>query len=164
MSKRSKAEDPWNDLSLAWPEDSGPDPRIRGDFVVYSSDKKSDPTDPFGDTLSWSEDHNTLKSAINAYKKRIRRPETQECDIQLNLKFGGHYMTIKEPIRPSFPETYIYLTRWRRGGAFVESYHLNEIKFSERNHGKRTDELHRTADTPGLMSHYVEEAKKRQKK
>lgn len=166
MSKRSKPEesDIWKNLKEEWSEERGPDPRIQSfTFSVESQDELSNPNDPYAPLPNshWSKSFKTLKDAIAAYEKRIKRPETKECDIRLHMAFGGYWRSIKEPFHPNFSETYIYLVRWRADGAFVESYHLNESKFGERNHGKVSDELTRLKTVPGLMSYWIAEAEKR---
>lgn len=167
-TKRSQPEqDIWKNLREEWPDDAkGPDPRVqRFSFLVESQDELSDPADPYGPLPDsfWSQPFKTLKTAIAAYEKRIKRPQTKECDIKLHMLFGGYWRSIKEVFHPNFSETYIYLVRWRSDGAFLESYHLNESKFGERNHGKAFHELPQLEAVPGLMSHWVAEAEKKKK-
>jgi hypothetical protein len=171
MNGKYKEGDLWTDAGVFWPEDApGPDPRVRAfKFVVSSWDYLDDVKDPFGETVDkmWDKEYKTAQAAINAYHNRLKRKETQRCDIQMNLKYGSIFQqVVSTPIprlSPMFSGTvYIYLARWRADGAFVETYHTNERKFSERNHKRRTDELDRTCDTPGLMEHYVKKKKLKQ--
>lgn len=163
MTKRktSKDCDIWDDWRELW-EGKGPDPRIQPlVFYVKSRDDFIAPSEPF-ETMEgeWSDTFNTMKKAMTAYKKRMKRTKTKQCDIQLHLKFGGAWQIAHKIPRPHFPETWIYLVRWRADGAFLESYHTNTSKFGERDHGRRTNELQNMTKTPGLLSHWVKRAKK----
>ena len=169
MSKRKEPEaDEWKDLSQKW-TGKGPDPRIQpASFSVISYDTLFDPTDPFSEGTDgkgyWQKAFKTFEAARKAYEKRIRRAETKQCDIQMHMRLCGYYQYFQEVYRPSFSETYIYLVRWRQDGAFLESYHINESRFGERNTKQRADELQRP-NQPGLLSywekkHEEEKAKK----
>lgn len=166
-----KASNIWTDYRADWlddPQARGPDPRIRNAiFVVYSRDALTDLGDAFADCVSdgideYTECFETLAAAKNAYETRIRRQKTKQCDIQLHLTFGSVFFRLNcdRPLVPQFSETYIYLVRWRADGAFLESYHINESRFGERQDDVRTDELSRTTKRPGLMAYYVQEHEK----
>jgi hypothetical protein len=111
----------------------------------------------------WSGSAKTLEGARKMYQTRIMRPATVECDLQMRITFGGHYYTIDTPFRPQFSTAYIYLARWRKDGAFMESYHINDSKFAER--PEERNELDKNTRNPGLLSHWsaLEQAKKKAK-
>jgi len=156
MSKRKEPElNEWNNLREKW-TGRGPDPRIQlAVFSVRSYDKLYDPTDPFAEATvdSWEKEFKTIAAATKAYQKRIERPQTKQCDIMMHMKYGGYFQYFDEPFRPTFFQTYVYLVRWREDGAFLESYHINESKFGERNTNQATDELERR-NNPGLLSYW----------
>lgn len=161
--KKYKEGDLWTDAREHWPEDArGPDPRVRSfRFVVNSWNYLDDVTDPFSDNTKkmWCKTFKTAQAAFNAYHARVKRDETQRCEVCMRIEYGCIWQTAPKVPMPMFGgETFVYLIRWRADGAFTETYHVNERKFGERS--KRcVDELSRTRDTPGLMTHYVKKAK-----
>lgn len=142
----------------------GPDARITSArFIVTSYGELLDPSQPFAGSKkgAWQRVYASFKAAKGAYERRIVRECTQECSIELRLKFGTGLFSIGEI---PFNETYICLVRWRSDGAFLESYHVNEAKFAERDHGRRTDELVRIRGVPGRRSAYIKWQEERAKK
>lgn len=148
----------WKNKGEYWPNDNGPDPRMSFTFTVFSRDAHqldfNSMRIPNGE---WSDSAKTLESAYKLYQKRIQRPETVECDLQMCIEFGGYLRKLEEPIVPQFSSSYIFIARWRKDGAFIESYHMNDIVFAER-------EPEQNIREPGLLSHWIEAAAKRQKK
>lgn len=160
--KEEKEDDVWNNLRLFWEKD-GPDPRLREPiFTVYSTDSYTNPAEIYAPEPEdvYAKNFSTIKGAMSCYRTRIERPKTQSCDIQLQMGFGGFYQSARAKVFcPNFHTTYIYLVRWRLDGAFVESYHVNESKFGERETDKVCDELQRTKNVPGLMSYWENKSK-----
>jgi hypothetical protein len=149
----------WKNLSDQWPNDQGPDPRMSFDFTVDSRDVHLDFKDQSIPPGEWTGQANTLEDAHGMYCKRIQRPQTLECDIQMKIQFGGHFRRMDGPMTPQFNTAYIYVARWRKDGAFMESYHVNQSKFAER--GSEQNELDRSTVHPGLMLHWIQLAKER---
>lgn len=162
--KRGASEDDddvWKNYKLFW-SGNGPDPRISGiGYTVYSRDEHQDPHNLFPSTKGeFSASFKTLEAAKKCYERRIKLPTTKECDIQMHMTFGGFWVKFDDVPVPRFSETYIWLVRWRADGAFLESYHLNESKFGERDTDRCTDELSRAEHIPGLRSYYVDKKNK----
>lgn len=160
--------DMWKNRALAWEGRAGPDARIgRVSYTVYSRDAHTDLHDPFSDGKikdAYCESFKTLDAAKRSYEKRIKRPHTKECDLQMHMEFGGFFWSMGDFYVPRISETYIWLARWREDGAFIETYHINESKFAERDTDRVTDELTRTSKTPGLRSYYEEQHQQKKAK
>jgi len=160
FNHKHKEGDVWTDTRMGWPDDrEGPDPRIRSyTFHVESYDTLDDVKDPFSEEGEedgngfYSNEFKNMKSACNAYHRRVKRPHTKRCDLFLCVSFGTVFMTKSKVSAPQTNQAYMYISRWRADGAFVETYHVNEMKFAER-------ELTEAENTPGLYSHW----KKRKK-
>lgn len=157
QKNKFKEDDVWSDPRTAWPDENpGPDPRIRDfKFEVRSYDILNDVSDPFSESGEpWANEYTTLKAACNAYHKRIKRKATKQCDLILVMNYGSCW---QKPLRgiwvPMVNDVYNYLARWRADGAFVETYHLNEMRFGERSK-RKLNERTETHDTPGLFSYW----------
>lgn len=147
-------ESVWNDPSLPWTYD-GPDPRWTYTLTVHSSRVQQDIKD---DGMVYEDeevyDAKDMAAALVWYSMCTLDPSMKHCDVRLRLSFGGlyePYREVGEPYIPRIGDTYIYLVRWRADGAFLESYHVNETKFAERE--PERNELTKIK-APGLMSHY----------
>lgn len=153
----------WKDFSKSWPQEGfGPDPRIRKyDFSVRYQTKHTDPSNDGLINEGEREKHfKTFEQAVKHYEKMVSDPSIVECDIRMTIEFGGYYRTMQKVFTPSFNHTYIYLVRWRKDGAFLESYHFNESKFAERAPMDGKHENTVLTKTPGLMSYWIEQSAK----
>ena len=152
----------WGDFREQWKGDT-PDARLAFEYRVYSRDHLIDVAQRFSDTALglWMDSCKTMAGAYSLYKKRIKRPKTKECFIELKVNFGGVWGVYKTPFRPEFKETYIVIARWRADMAYMESYHVNESKYWERNN-EACDELER-GRKPGLMFYWNEKHRETEK-
>lgn len=153
----------WKDFSKSWPQEGfGPDPRIRS--FKYSVRTQKNHTDPSNDYKVMDGEEikhvKTFEQAVKLYEKKVSDPSIVECDIMMEIEFGGYYRRLEPIFTPSFNHTYIYLVRWRKDGAFLESYHFNESKFTERAPMEGKHENTVLTKTPGLMSAKESETKK----
>jgi hypothetical protein len=134
--KGSLTPEVWSDRREPWPEAHGCDARITCVFMVQSRDVHTALNDGIGriPVGEWSESADTLEAAVKLYQERISRPNTVECDIEVKTEFGGVWTTYGPNYvpHPQCSASYMYLVRWRKDGAYLESYHMNSSKFGER--------------------------------
>jgi hypothetical protein len=155
----AKSNLPWDDLRAYWPDDGhGPDARVRWALYVIWRTAPTDPAKGDGRVPAdeQQEEFRDMQHAMAWWRSLISDDTVQEVDVQMRLKMGGVWWKGRDDgvVHPRMTESYIYLLRWRRDGAYLESYHFNDARFGERDATADHHECSVVKHEPGLMAHW----------